>query len=296
MATAVADIVHPAAYIEQHVEIGNVVYQATRVFSVTGLSADGPANTLQSRAQRTAGIPKVGDAHPDSVPASFGCVVRGIRTQPIPQSDDACYVYVDYWTVIPQFQGGVGIISIERDTNLSFETGDRHYGSGQQILINPPRNKGGTKTLAGSPVPGSRSFGLPLRRMIIRAAVVPQNLASIEVQVGTVNGDSTWFGLQRGYWRFDSFRDVYQLGTGNIVVEAEFLTRNTRNWHTFTVRTSEINGEIIAVNTQDMTAAMQASYVYGIQQFPGITVVGDYPAVTFGPGGLFGISKNPFLP
>ena len=295
MPTVTADITHPAAYSYRHVEIGNTLYEATRVFAVSDLSS-GPANTFTSRAQQASGIPGIGDFHPDPIFAAAGCVVRGLRTQPNPNSDDACYVFVDYWTIIPQFTGGVGVISVERDASLSFETGDKFYspsGTGEQITVYQPRKADGSRT-PSQPVPAERSVGLPLRKMIITCAVTQKNLSNIESQVGSVNGDAgNWFGLPRGYWRFDRMRDTTQLGSGTIICVTEFLTRNVRNWHAFEVRRSEMTGQPLTVYPDDMNSALGLIYTYGVTRFPGVTVVGDYPPVTFGSGGLFGRSSYP---
>lgn len=281
-----ADVVHPAAYLQDRRDLTSAlpIWEGTRVFLVqnltTGSSTD--AMTMHARAKLAPGIPLLNDPHPSPDAAAAGCIVKDRRTQTIPESDDALYVLVDYWTIIPSFSGGVGIISVDRDTVLTSQLGDLNLADGQ-ITVKPPSGN-------AAEVPAELITTFPLRKMVITAAVRQQVMDGFEMAVGTVNND-LFFGMNAGYWRFDRMHDLQQLGNATIAVVTEFVTQNFRNWNQFVVRRTEAFGQNIKLDPTVVAAALAKPYKYGITKLAGITVVGQHPTISF--GSLFGVTHWP---
>lgn len=281
--TVLKDIVHSAAYYRQRFDLGQNIFEARRVHAVNGITGIATAATFQAVAVAACGE-TIGNPHPNQTAANFGCVVREISAQTIPQSDDSSLVFIDYWTINPTTGGGVGIMSVVLDGALSAETVDLHPTAGQ-IMVDP----GNLAGVSAKPVPGSVPSSTRIVRMIITAAVTPTYKDQVADTVGSVN-NSNWFGRIAGFWIFNSIRESIVLGSATSIVECEFL-RRARNWHEFDVRRSDVYGNFLTVDPAIVAQAQALAYQYGVKRFPGITVVGNFPLVDFKK--LFGIDHWP---
>lgn len=127
----------------------------------------------------------------------------------------------------------------------------------------------------------------PMREIVVNALIAGSPGGNVRDAVGCVNGD-VWAGYPAGYWLLSQFASRYARYGGYRELTLCAISKIREPFDEHAILFNQKTGKYVPIDQNELAAALQEPYQFGVRRYNGFLIACPYPTVSFTP--IFGFS------